>query len=265
MWKLLKVQDLCLILLNLFILLLGTGCSNEDDQLGRAFCVNQVSKLKLEFAKIGFENESVTRSDSESDWTNGDKIYLLFQSKSTLAYGDVVFSNGSWILNYDGELFADSIAKCKAYFFENQVSSTFANVTLSENSIIYEDCEGTYKLVDGCLSVNAALQPKTGRICFKGYNHQEIQLSGISHYTSFNRFTGEYQASDVKLNAKVSGEFTEFCYGFFTDADEPCIKLWSEGDGFKRYLSPEVFKPSDSGYLTIPSPTAHNGWLLLFE
>ena len=254
-----------MIKLSVIILIVLSACSssNDQEQVEDIYTSTNVREFIFELSKTGFEDERSTRADSS--WKDGDKIFLLFESRSALAYGDAVFSSGKWIVNYDGELLTDSTATCKAYFFENEVSSSFSTITLNEGSAIYEDTSGTYTLVDGCLSVSATLKPKTGRICFKGYNHQEIQFSGISHYTSFNRFSGEYQSTDKKLSSKVSGEYTPYCYGFFSDADEPCIKLWDEGNGFKRYLSSDVFRPGDSGYLTIPSPKDHNGWLLLFE
>ena len=260
-----KSQQYVIIKLSMIMLIILSACSssNDGEQVDDINTFTKVREFIFELSKTGFENDLSTRADST--WKDGDKILLLFESKSILAYGDAVFSSGKWIVNYDGELLSDITATCKAYFFENEVSSSFSTVTLNEGSAIYEDTSGTYTLVDGCLSVNVTLRPKTGRICFNGYNHQEIQFSGISHYTSFNRFSGEYQATDTQLSSKVSGEYTPFCYGFFSDTDEPCIKLWDEGNGFKRYLSPDVFKPGDSGYLTIPSPKDHNGWLLLFE
>ena len=222
-----------------------------------------VNKFFFTLSKSGYEDEANTRADSE--WKEGDRIYLLFTSTSGLAFGDAVFTDGNWAINYDGRLIEDESSSCKAYFFENEVSSTHATITLNEASSIYEDTNASYTLIDGSLSVTAILVPKTGRIRFKGENHFDIQFSGISYYTSFNRYTGEYKTSDSKLTSKVEGEYTPYCYGFFTDTADPNVKLWNESGSFIRYLSSNVFTSGQSGYLDIPLAKDHNGWLLLFE
>ena len=259
----LKIVHILLLVL-VFITTAGfSSCSSSiiDEQNNDS--LPRIDKFIFNLSKKGYEEEMNTRADSE--WEEGDKIYLLFSSNSGLAFGDAVFTNGNWVVNYDGRLIEDQLVTCKVFFFENEVSLTHATVTLNETSSIYEDINGSYELIDGSLSITATLRPKTGRIHFKGENHLDIKFLGISYFTSFNRYTGEYKTSDSQLTSKVSGEYTPYCYGFFTDSTEPYIKLWNESGSFIRYFSSDVFTSGQSGYVNIPLSKDHNGWLLLFE
>ena len=199
-------------LLSVVAIMTTTGvssCSSSIENDLKEDNPQMIDNFNFILLKSGYEDESNTRADSV--WKEGDKIYLLFTSSSGLAFGEAVYTNGNWIINYDGRLIEDKTSSCKAYFFENEVSSTHATITLNEASSIYEDINGSYTLTDGSLSVTATLTPKTGRIRFKGENHFDIQFSGISYYTSFNRYTGEYKTSDSKLTSKVEGEYTPYC------------------------------------------------------
>lgn len=247
------------------IFFIFSSCSSFDEDILKDDTSSFLIKnFVFNLSKSGFDDELNTRADNT--WVEGDKIFLLFDSESNLAYGDAIYTNGNWTVNEYGNLTPDSTVNCKAYFFENMVSEANATISLNEASSIFEDLSGTYTFKDGTLSVTATLKPKTGRIRFTGVNHTEIQFSGVSHYTTFNRYMGEYTSTDSKLSSKVDGEYTPYVYGFFTDTSEPHISLWNDdNDAFIRYFSSNVFTAGQSGYLTIPTSKSHNGWLLYFE
>lgn len=235
------------------------SCSSKEEGLIQNG-TDQTNHCKLVFnvTKTCFDDEPNTRSASQ--WENGDTIYLLFTSGTELVYGDAVYTDGEWNVNYNGKLVSNEETTCKAFYFEDNVSATHSTITLNESTAIYEDTIGKYTLTDGSLSITANLKPKTGRIRLKGENHEEVKLYGITHNTSFNRYTGEYTTSKGVINAKVASEYTPYIYGEFTDSVEPRINLWKTDEGFTRIFPNDINKPGESGYISIPTSSAHNGW-----
>lgn len=233
------------------------SCSSNDEPKHNGN-ESHYCKMRFNVTRTGFSNETNTRSATQ--WENGDTIYLLFTSGENLVYGDAVFTDGEWFVNYVGSLVKDQETTCRAIFFESNVSATHSTITLNENTAIYEDIEGKYTLTDGSLSVTANLKPKTGRIRFKGTNHEEIKVYGISHYTSFNRYTGEFSSTKEIIKSKVESEYAPYIYGEFTDTTEPRVNVWKSDQGFTRIFPTTIYKPGESGYVTIPTTSAHNGW-----
>lgn len=232
--------------------------SNFDEPTQNETNESHFVKFTFNVSKTGFDDEIGTRSATQ--WENGDTIYLLFTSGTDLVYGDAVYNNGEWFVNYNGNLVSNQETTCKAFYYEDIVNSTHSTVYLNENSVMYEDNAGKYTLTDGSLSITATLAPKTGRIRFKGSNHEEIKIYGITHYTSFNRYTGEYTTSKGIIKSKVDGEYTPYNYGFFTDETEPRVNIWKVSEGFTRIFPTTIYKAAESGYVTIPTSNAHNGW-----
>lgn len=234
------------------------SCSSVDDPTESV--ENEVHSCRMTFnvTRTGFDDEPATRSSEQ--WENGDTIYLLFSSAKGLVYGDAVYKDGEWYVNYNGNLTQNQETDCRAYYFENSVSSTHADITLNENTAIYEDSVAKYTYIDGSLSVTANLKPKTGRMRFKGTKHEEIKIYGITHSTSFNRYTGEYTSTKGIIKTKVDVDYTPYIYGEFTDSTEPRVNVWRDTDGFTRIFPNTIYKPGESGYVTIPTSTAHNGW-----
>lgn len=234
------------------------SCSSVDDPTESV--ENGVHSCRMIFnvTKSGFDDELDTRSSAQ--WENGDTIYLLFSSAKGLVYGDAVYKDGDWYVNYNGNLTQNQETNCRAYYFENSVSSTHADITLNENTAIYEDTVAKYTYIDGSLSVTANLKPKTGRMRFKGTNHEEVKIYGITRNISFNRYTGKYSTTKGIIKAKVDTEYTPYIYGEFTDTVEPRVNVWRDSDGFTRLFPTTIFKAGQSGYVTIPTSSAHNGW-----
>lgn len=247
--------------LPLFVIAIMTmiSCSsNFDEPIQNDTNESHFVKVNFNVSKNGFDDEIGTRSANQ--WENGDTIYLLFTSGTDLVYGDAVYNDGEWFVNYNGNLVSNQETTCKAYYYENIVNATHSTVYLDENSVMFEDNAGKYTLTDGSLSITATLTPKTGRIRFKGSNHEEIKIYGITHYTSFNRYTGEYTTSKGIIKSKVDGEYTPYNYGYFTDSTEPRLNVWKVSEGFTRIFPTTIYKPAESGYVTIPNSNAHNGW-----
>lgn len=215
-------------------------------------------ELVLNVTKSGFDDEPQSRS--AAGWTNGDKIYLTFSVGSGTSYGDAVYNNGSWSVNYYGSLTAGTAAKCTAVYLENPEFESSSVVKITENTGIYEDTHGSYIFNGGTLSVTADLKPKTGRIRFAGTNNDEITVYGISHYTSYDYSNGKFSSSIGALKSNVSSGYTPYIYGYFSDPEQPRLNIITASSGFTRLLSTTIYQAGESGYMTIPSETSHNGW-----
>lgn len=239
------------------------ACSSQDDILDdiqKEEDANQphTCELVLNVTKSGFDDEPQSRS--ASSWTNGDKVYLTFTVGDGTSYGDAIYNNGSWTVNYYGSLTEGSTTKCTAVYFDNPEFESSSVVKITENTGIYEDTNGSYVFSGGTLSVTADLKPKTGRIRFAGTNNDEITLYGISHYTSYDCSNGKFTNSIGALKAKVSSGYTPYVYGYFSDSEQPRLNVITETSGYTRLLSTSIYKAGESGYMNIPSEESHNGW-----
>ena len=239
------------------------ACSSQDDILDdiqKEEEANQphTCELVLNVTKSGFDDEPQSRA--ASGWVNGDKIYLTFTVGSGTSYGDAVYNNGSWTVNYYGSLTEGATTKCTAVYFDNPEFESSSVIKITENTGIYEDSNGSYVFNGGTLSVTADLKPKTGRIRFAGTNNDEITVYGISHYTSYDCSNGKFTNSIGALKTKVSSGYTPYIYGYFSDTEQPRLNVITATSGYTRLLSTSIYKAGDSGYMTIPTETSHNGW-----
>lgn len=244
---------------------LCASCSSQDDiidDIQKEVDDNQphTCELILNVTKSGFDDEPQTRASSDN-WKNGDKIYLTFTVGSGLSYGDAVYNNGTWTVNYYGSLTEGATTKCTAVYFDNPEFESSSVVMLSENTGIYEDSNGTYVFSGGTLSVVANLSPKTGRMRFAGSNNDEIIVYGITHYTSYDCSNGKFTNSMGAINTKVSSNYTPYVYGSFSDNEQPRLNIITSTSGYTRLLSTSIYKKGESGYMDIPTETSHNGWL----
>lgn len=219
-------------------------------------------KLVLNVSKPYYDEEASTRSStrSVSAWEEGDKIYLTFSTEAGNTYGDAIYTNGSWSVNYYGTLTEGTSSKCTAVYFDNATGEGSTVVLVDQHTGIYEDTSALYAYSDGTLSVTAQLTPKTGRMRFAGNEKDSITVYGISHYTSYDASTCKFSTTDVAIKEGVATDYTEYVYGFFTDSVQPRLNIITANSGFYRLLPTSIYKKGESGFLTIPSETSHIGW-----
>ena len=150
--------------------------------------------------------------------------------------------------------------KCEVRFF---VNPTFANeytVNLNPHSEIYEDVDAKYEYSSGNLRVTASLVPKVGRIRFTGNAGDKIFLTGIETYSNYAPALNTISSTTGMLSETVGNDgSTAYIYGFCTYGDRK-ISVIGNDSAYTKYLSDSVFREGDSGYLTIPSASSHNGW-----
>lgn len=225
----------------------------EEDSSNPKTC-----ELILKVTKENFADEPQSRS--ASSWENGDKIYLTFTTETGSSYGDALYKDGKWNVNFYGDLTKNVTTKCKAVYFENSRFESSTVVHLSDSTGIYEDDNGQY-IFDGTkLAVTANLTPKTGRIRFAGAENDTITVHGITHHTSYDMSTGKFTTASGALKTSVKSGYTPYIYGEFSDSIQPRLIILSSTSGFTRLLPTSIFKKGESGYMTIPSIESHEGW-----
>lgn len=237
------------------------SCSSTDEPMlvnENGQDVKNSCRLVFNVSKTEFDDEQNTRSASE--WADGDKIYLTFTVDSLISYGDAVYDNGEWNVNYYGNLEVGKSAKCSAVYFDNPEFESNTVVTLSANTGIYEDNNGSYVYNDSTLSVTADLKPKTGRIRFSGEDKEKITVYGISHYTTFDYSTGKFTKTERAITDSVATDYTPYIYGYFTDANQPRLNVLTETSAFTKLPSNTIYQAGQSGYMSIPTVEAHSGW-----
>lgn len=252
------VELFSLIVLGVFM----AACTPEDknneprpEERPRNTC-----KMTLIGGVNGFDGGKSNTKAVSSTWKNGDKIYLTFYNGTALVPGEAVYDAASgWTVSYDGNLAAGSNQKCEARFFVNATLANSYLVTLNPNTEIYEDVKGIYTYSNGALTVQASLVPKTGRIRFTGTSNSEINLTGITTYSTYAPNINQFTTSTAMIKATVANGSTPYVYGYFTHADRSICLIGSDF-AFTRNCTAEVLKAGESGYMAIPSEASHNSW-----
>jgi hypothetical protein len=256
-----KIKKLQLLAVCLFSIGFTSSCSSDDvlEDINPVQTDNELHTCKVVFdvTKTDYDDSS-TRSSS--GWEDGDKIYLTFEVSSGTAYGEAVYSDGSWVLSYYGNLTAGVSSNCTATYIENAGEESGSLVKLTAQSGIYEDTNGKYLYSDGTLSVTADLSPKQGRVRFAGTDKTKLKLYGVTYYTSFYPSNGKYTQANGFISLQVSGGYTPYVYGEFTDSEEPRFNVIMDETAYARLLPTSIFQKGQSGYMTIPTASSHNGW-----
>ena len=253
-----------------FCFIIG-ACSNDDfigQEQVQPTDESTIHTIPMEFIGnvVGFDQSSnqariQTRATTSSSWSNGDKIYITFYNGSTIVPGEATYNSSSgWSVSYDGNLATGTNLKCEARYFVNATFSSSSLVSLNSNSEIYEDVSGTYAYSNGSLTVQATLSPKTGRIRFTGTSGAKIYTTGISVYTTFAPAINTFSSSNAMITSTVASTgSTPYIYGVFSDADRN-IGLVGSDFAYTRTCTSDMLKTGESGYMAIPSESAHNNW-----
>jgi len=247
------------------------ACSDDDfieQEQVQSTDESTIHTIPMEFVGnvVGFDQPSnqarlQTRAATSSSWNNGDKIFITFYNGSTIVPGEATYNSSSgWSVSYDGNLATGTNLKCEARYFVNATFSSSSLVSLNSNSEIYEDVNGTYAYSNGSLTVQATLSPKTGRIRFTGTSGAKIYTTGISVYTTYSPAINTFSSSNAMITSTVaSNGSTPYIYGVFSDTDRN-IGLVGSDFAYTRTCTSEMLKTGESGYMAIPSESAHNNW-----
>jgi hypothetical protein len=206
-------------------------------------------------------NTHTTRGTSESTWQDGDMIFLRFHNGSSYTPGEATYSETSaWVVTYRGNLPNGENFKCEARFFENPKQISAAVVALDENTCIYETLDASYTNNEEGLLVIATLQPKRGRIRFTGTPDEFISITGITTYTGYSPDLNTYTTTKVALHTKVDETgSTPYIYGYIASGDEH-LSVCGNNIAYYRTCSSDFLKAGESGYMAIPTDSAHLNW-----
>lgn len=247
------------------ILLVAVSCNKEiadttDPKLEKHTC-----EMKLIGSLVNYDGPKTRAEATTTTWADGSIIYLRMNSPLGATTGEAIYnaSKDVWTISYYGSLYEGVSNSCTALYLEDNVSYENNLFTLDEGTAIYEDLEGSYIYDGGDLIVTANLSPKTGRIRFNGTAGSIIKVYGITHYATYDISTDNYTTSAAPFKLTVGEDgYTPYLYGYFTDADEPNVKLWIDAkEAYTRYCSKDIFNAGQSGKMTIPTEDSHNGWV----
>ena len=215
-----------------------------------------------------FDGESDTKAASAIAWKTNDRVYIRTTTGSgaNTSYAQRE-ADGSWTLNYTGPLRSGMTAHC--CFFQKPKATDGYSVSLTYNSIIYEDTAATLDIdiSDGgaTATLKTHLKPKTGRISFHG-GAANIGVSQLAWYASFDLDTFEFtECANAHVSSFGTGE-SRYFYGFFAgDNDAREMIISNDGLIFKRSFGDQVLRAGASGYIDVPTHTDYTGWTLTNE
>ena len=219
------------------------------------------ARLVLDGSLLPFEDGADTKAAAALTWKTGDIIYVRTETTAGVNTSHAVRNaDGSWTFNYTGSLRSGNTVRC--CYFQSPRSADAYSVTLSYNSIIYEDASAMLKVDGGDVILTTHLKPMTGRITFTGATGS-VGIHGLSWYNSFDLASFEFTET---VNASVSSFSVgsgKYFYGFFGE-DNPDRELFITNEGlvFKRACGENVLRSGASGFMTVPNHSAYDGWTL---
>ena len=215
--------------------------------------------MNFEGGVVGFD-KTPTKAVS-SNWSDGDKIYIIFYNGTTMVPGEATYSAaGGWNVSYDGDLATGTGLKCEVRYFVNATFSSASLVSLNFETEIYEATNGSYEYNGTTLTVQASMTPKTGRIRFSGNSEEKIHLTGISVYTTYSPALNTFSSTKSMITTTVASDgYTPYIYGSLAEENKK-LGLVGSDFAFTRTCTDAVLKVGDSGYMAIPTESAHNNW-----
>lgn len=235
--------------------------------------------MKFEGRIDGFDGITVRTSDTKAQesWKEGDVLYLSFVRPDETwlrASAEAYFSNNAWTItflqNSEYSISYNETGTCIATYIENPNSFDDYSVSLSSESILYQDEKAIYtRAGNGDFIVSAILKPKTSRIRFKGdYNKDEtIIVNGIKVYNYFPYFTGSSATlgttSSIGTSVDKDG-YTPYIYGVLDDEESRQLYLHiNNNSGSKTYTlscSDNTLIPGKTGVMPLPTIQSNNRW-----
>lgn len=238
----------------------SVSCTEQDEVFNeREEAISKTCTLDFNVSQANYDDVSSTRTATSTTWSNGDKVYLTFENN---AYGVATYQANNWSVEYYGNLTKNKKGTCKAVYFSNPKSrEEFQSVNLTHETAIYEDTLATC-LYDGSLmTITANLQPKTGRLRFKGNFRDTIQVYGLQTCTRYSVYKGEYNETIhfIELIAKSDG-YTPYIYGIFADTIDHRLNVATSKSAYTRTFDDSIMDKGKSGWMSIPTDSAHAAW-----
>lgn len=218
-------------------------------------------EMVLEGQRPSFDPQ--TRAD-DYQWKNNSKVYLQFSVDGAYVRGEATYqsSTNTWSVNANSRLEYGN-STCQAYYFEN-VKTTNAGFSFTENTIVYQDLEGQYSYDGGRIVVAANMKPKTARIRFAGTPNSNIFVKGLTRYAGYSAATNTFTtvSTPIQLVTEKSGSpaYTPYVYAEFTDPETRELIISDSKQAFRQVFADTVLTVGVSGYMDIPTADDNKGW-----
>lgn len=225
---------------------------------------------------VPYDMPNGTRAEESSihEWKDGDVIYLLFErANGENTTGTAVYDADAeeWTVTYRQSLAKDMQAKCIAFYIDGKPNTTETSVVLTAENSLYTDSTASYLYPSGGqLIVNCKLKPNTGRIRLKSETPKQISVAGIKYISSFDitNYQVTYSDTIIDTETETPNSFTPYLYGnlasktlsityldaYIDDRDDNIFTFTAD------YSDANIMQRGKSGWISIPTLNAYNGW-----
>ncbi len=190
-------------------------------------------------------------------WQEGDVLYLSFDVSDQTVNGQAVYSGGQWTLTTDQRI-ESSGGTCWATLLDNAgTPGGDGRVPMTEQTVVYWDKQGAWKLNHNTLQVQLRFVPRLGRLRFKGTSGTTFTLSGLLtpvYYQPGQRGFGVMN-DPVTVTIGSTG-YSPYIYGVFADTTSPTLTA----NGYTMECPTTMMQPGTSGWLNVPTDASHTGW-----
>ena len=253
------------IIYSLLVPLLGIIACNKvnDEPIVRE---RHKCKLNLELFVDTYDLSTKTSGDNLV-WENGTKLFLNFSNNGNPVIGVAEYdaSDDSWALSYTGDLNLADKEQVSVYFFTAYNANDSQDViTLTPESAIYSDTDGTYSFLDdGELRVMAHLAPLKGRVRFKGEKGSQFSVIGVTTNLGFNVANQRFTLTNTEITTVINSDgFSPYIYGELENTDSR-ITVNNQYCRFEKTCGSNVLAKGKSGYLSLPIQDNCLGWKLI--
>ncbi len=259
-----KIYNLVPLLMSLLVAMVLHSCSRDEadgptDGIGGEQTCRLVWDADITtFSDRGARAKVRTLQD-------GDCIYLRFNTDVGYVDGRAVYDEPAdeWILNYNGDLPVGQSSTCSAFYFEGEAEgSTAKEKKLLPSSTVCADQAATYMRGSNYVRLTASLQPLTGRIRFKGTPGQQFFFSGVSWFSSFNVQTFELGSENAGHDLVIQ-EDGYSPYVCALPLSQRTLSVYYDYQTYQTNCDSPILDVGRSGYMLLPTETAHNGWTLV--
>lgn len=270
-----KLRTLITSLITLNSLALLSSCSNtpyEEPTTDEA--TTQWHSCTLNFDGDMPSFDAGSRAEAGT-WAANSQVYIHFKlAGGETTYGNAVLgSDGKWTLNYNGRLSTGATYDCQVFYLDGNVTkdALLSTFTFDSTVGVYADTDAKYTVNGNNVTLSARLVPMTSRIRFvhnENLSNSQFDLSGIEYINRLNVRTLEIARTKASESQPITRYYGTayndgYIYGTFPEDSQLLLGI---GDYKYTYELPE--NPSgfmaigQSGYMNIPTPSAHNGWII---
>ena len=236
-----------------------TACNADDvvDESNLEAPVMQQGRYVYAIDLQGDVQEYGGQTRATRPWQEGDVLYLSFDVSDQTVNGQAIYSGGQWTLTTDQRI-ESSGGTCWATLLDNAgTPGGDGRLPMTEQTVVYWDKQGAWKLNHNTLQVQLRFVPRLGRLRFKGTSGTTFTLSGLLtpvYYQPGQRGFGVMN-DPVTVTIGSTG-YSPYIYGVFVDTTSPTLTA----NGYTMECPTTMMQPGTSGWLNVPTDASHTGW-----